>query len=153
MPLKNRQYCFWKYNTSIKLTNLLYVLFDLIGDCFLFSRECWVLQSTAEYAQDIIDRTGLGKLSDDLLVSIANSCFEHFKVIGDMPLPIFAKAHRWYDCFKNYFICIYTAYDLYLLTRKCKMGFLNGILVFSRLTTSHLSSISIFSTKRFNVCL
>ena len=130
------------------------MLFDLIGDCFLFSRECWVLQSTAEYAQDIIDRTGLGKLSDDLLVSIANSCFEHFKVIGDMPLPIFAKAHRWYDCFKKtYFLCINSDYDLDLLTRKCKMGFLNGILAFSPLTTSHLYPISIFSDKRFNVCL
>lgn len=58
--------------------------------------ECWVLHSTAEYANHIISQTGLKKPSDDVLNMVRRDLFSEFqKTIPHMPSPFFMKAHRW----------------------------------------------------------
>ncbi|RWW31494.1 hypothetical protein GW17_00003871, partial [Ensete ventricosum] len=62
---------------------------------FIFS-ECWVLHSTAEYAQGVIARTGLKKLSSDALSKVAEELLREFQATGiNIPHPFFMKAHRW----------------------------------------------------------
>lgn len=58
--------------------------------------ECWVLHSTAEYANHIISQTGLKKPSDDVLNMVRRDLFSEFqKTVPHMPSPFFMKAHRW----------------------------------------------------------
>ncbi|RRT82606.1 hypothetical protein B296_00000121, partial [Ensete ventricosum] len=62
---------------------------------FIFS-ECWVLHSTAEYAQGVIARTGLKKLSSGALSKVAEELLREFQATGiNIPHPFFMKAHRW----------------------------------------------------------
>lgn len=63
---------------------------------YLILRECWVLQSTAEYAQEVIEKAGMGKPSEELLSTVTQTLLEHFRTIGETPAPLFAKSHRWY---------------------------------------------------------
>ncbi|CAL9104674.1 unnamed protein product [Musa textilis] len=62
--------------------------------------ECWVLHSTAEYAQGVIARTGLKKLSSDALSKVAEELLHEFEAMGiNIPHPFFMKAHRWGSAF------------------------------------------------------
>lgn len=61
--------------------------------------ECWVLHSTAEYAQQVIEKAGMGKPSDELLLTVTKTLLEHFRTIGKTPPPLFAKSHRWGSAF------------------------------------------------------
>lgn len=61
--------------------------------------ECWVLQSTPEYAQEVIEEAGLDKPSEELLSAVTHTLLEDFKDIGETPAPLFAKAHRWGSAF------------------------------------------------------
>ncbi|URE15771.1 endoplasmic reticulum-Golgi intermediate compartment protein [Musa troglodytarum] len=62
--------------------------------------ECWVLHSTAEYAQGVIARTGLKKLSSDALSKVAEELLHEFEATGiNIPHPFFMKAHRWGSAF------------------------------------------------------
>eukprot|EP00250_Pteridium_aquilinum_P021593 c25169_g3_i2 orf=177-1322(-) len=67
----------------------------------LSSGECWVLHSTAEYAQEVIETAGMGKPSEELLSTVTQTLLEHFKNIGEIPAPVFAKSHRWGSAFPN----------------------------------------------------
>ncbi|XP_059069966.1 uncharacterized protein LOC131036341 isoform X2 [Cryptomeria japonica] len=64
---------------------------------FKSGSECWVLHSTAEYANEIISKTGLEKPpSDDILTNVKNELFQEFqKTAPDIPSPFFMKVHRW----------------------------------------------------------
>lgn len=66
--------------------------------------DCWVLQSTSEYAQSVIDEAGLKKPSEELLSSVAKTLFMQFEHIGGIPSPSFTKAHRWGSAFPNVII-------------------------------------------------
>ncbi|GLJ52462.1 hypothetical protein SUGI_1115890 [Cryptomeria japonica] len=62
--------------------------------------ECWVLHSTAEYANQIISKTGLNKPSDDILNNVKRDLFGEFqKTVPDITSPFFMKAHRWGSAF------------------------------------------------------
>ncbi|XP_068655333.1 uncharacterized protein [Aristolochia californica] len=62
--------------------------------------ECWVLHSTAEYAEGVIRQTGLQKPSHGTLTKVAEDIFKEFKSTGlDIPKPFFMKAHRWGSAF------------------------------------------------------
>ncbi|MCO5613359.1 hypothetical protein L7F22_067635 [Adiantum nelumboides] len=61
--------------------------------------DCWVLHSTSEFAEEVIQRAGMGKPSDELLSMVAQSLLEDFRKIGEIPSPVFIKAHRWGSAF------------------------------------------------------
>ncbi|XP_078437128.1 FAD/NAD(P)-binding oxidoreductase family protein isoform X2 [Wolffia australiana] len=62
--------------------------------------ECWVVHSTAEYADGIISRTGLKKHSATVLSEIAEELFREFEGTGLVKTrPFFMKAHRWGSAF------------------------------------------------------
>ncbi|XP_077221310.1 FAD/NAD(P)-binding oxidoreductase family protein [Tasmannia lanceolata] len=64
------------------------------------SSECWVLHSTAEYAEGVITQTGLQKPSSDTLAKVAEEMFQEFKRTRlHIPKPFFIKAHRWGSAF------------------------------------------------------
>ncbi|KAI5064423.1 hypothetical protein GOP47_0021093 [Adiantum capillus-veneris] len=65
----------------------------------LSAGECWVLHSTSEYAEEVVQRAGMGRPSDELLSVVAQSLLEDFRKIGEIPTPVFAKAHRWGSAF------------------------------------------------------
>lgn len=70
----------------------------------LSSGERWVLQSTAEYAQEVIEKAGMGKPSEELLSTVTQTLLEHFRTIGETPAPLFAKSHRWGSAFPKFSI-------------------------------------------------
>nr|GLL22459.1 uncharacterized protein LOC109180002 [Ipomoea trifida] len=62
--------------------------------------ECWVLHSTAEYAEGVIAQTGLQKPSNATLSKVAEELLREFESINQiMPQPLFQKAHRWGSAF------------------------------------------------------
>ncbi|KAM3286912.1 renalase isoform X2 [Capsicum chacoense] len=62
--------------------------------------ECWVLHSTAEYAQDVIAQTGLQKPSSATLAKVAEELFQEFQSTKlGIPPAFFKKAHRWGSAF------------------------------------------------------
>lgn len=65
----------------------------------LSAGERWVLQSTADYAQEVIEKAGMGKPSEELLSNVTHTLMEHFRTIGEIPAPLFAKSHRWGSAF------------------------------------------------------
>lgn len=64
--------------------------------------ERWVLHSTTEYAESIISRTGLQKLSSSMLSDIAEELFLEFQRKElNIPRPFFMRAHRWGSAFPS----------------------------------------------------
>nr|XP_016454210.1 PREDICTED: renalase-like [Nicotiana tabacum] len=62
--------------------------------------ECWVLHSTAEYARDVIAKTGLQKPSSATLTKVAEDLFQEFQSTKlNIPQAFFKKAHRWGSAF------------------------------------------------------
>ncbi|KAG6494701.1 renalase-like [Zingiber officinale] len=61
--------------------------------------ECWVLHSTTEFADGVIARTGLKKLSSEALAKVAEELFHEFQATGISTHPVFLKAHRWGSAF------------------------------------------------------
>ncbi|KAM7492838.1 hypothetical protein LguiA_035759 [Lonicera macranthoides] len=62
--------------------------------------EQWVVHSTAEYADGIIARSGLQKLSNATLAQVAEELFLELERSGlRFPQPVFKKAHRWGSAF------------------------------------------------------
>ncbi|KAK9085870.1 hypothetical protein Sjap_026281 [Stephania japonica] len=62
--------------------------------------ECWVLQSTAEYARHIIGQYGLQKPSASVLSKVAEELLKEFQSTDlNIPHPFFMKAHRWGSAF------------------------------------------------------
>lgn len=54
------------------------------------------MHSTAEYAEGIIARSGLQKLSNAILAQVAEELFLELERSGlRFPQPVFKKAHRW----------------------------------------------------------
>ncbi|KAI4342435.1 hypothetical protein MLD38_027063 [Melastoma candidum] len=64
------------------------------------SSERWVLHSSKEYAESIIDQFGLRKPSPELLARVAEDLLRELADAGlDLPKPFFVKAHRWGSAF------------------------------------------------------
>ncbi|KAF3321637.1 NAD(P)-binding Rossmann-like domain-containing protein [Carex littledalei] len=62
--------------------------------------QSWVLHSTSEYATSVIEKSSLKKLSNEVLLKIADELFQEFKATGlNIPKPLFMKAHRWGSAF------------------------------------------------------
>ncbi|KAL9860255.1 hypothetical protein AtNW77_Chr1g0056211 [Arabidopsis thaliana] len=58
--------------------------------------ERWILHSTPDYANSVIAKTGLQKLSSETLNKISEEMFKEFQCSGLVSsLPFFMKAHRW----------------------------------------------------------
>ncbi|XP_008804705.2 renalase isoform X1 [Phoenix dactylifera] len=68
--------------------------------CLSPDSEHWVLHSTAEYAANVITRTGLRKPTNDTLTKVAEELFQEFQTTGlAISHPFFMKAHRWGSAF------------------------------------------------------
>ncbi|KFK35544.1 hypothetical protein AALP_AA4G004500 [Arabis alpina] len=62
--------------------------------------ERWILHSTPDYANSVIAKTGLQKLSNETLNKISEEMFKEFQCSGLVSsLPFFKKAHRWGSAF------------------------------------------------------
>ncbi|KAF8059634.1 hypothetical protein N665_1227s0010 [Sinapis alba] len=62
--------------------------------------ERWILHSTPGYANSVIAKTGLQKLSSETLDKISEEMFKEFQCSGLVSsLPFFMKAHRWGSAF------------------------------------------------------
>jgi len=62
----------------------------------IFFSERWILHSTPDYANSVIAKTGLQKLSSETLNKISEEMFKEFQCSGLVSsLPFFMKAHRW----------------------------------------------------------
>jgi predicted NAD/FAD-dependent oxidoreductase len=62
--------------------------------------ERWILHSTPDYANSVIAKTGLQKLSSETLNKISEEMFKEFQCSGLVSsLPFFMKAHRWGSAF------------------------------------------------------
>ncbi|CAH8385549.1 unnamed protein product [Eruca vesicaria subsp. sativa] len=62
--------------------------------------ERWILHSTPGYANSVIAKTGLQKLSSETLNKISEEMFKEFQCSGLVnSLPFFMKAHRWGSAF------------------------------------------------------
>lgn len=54
------------------------------------------MQSTAEYATNIISQAGVGKPSNELLAAVATDLLTGFQsAVPNVPRPSYMKAHRW----------------------------------------------------------